>query len=116
MASSIPAQARDAWGALVSCSYMGDVNVGTGYGSGSTQQAAVARATRDAMSSTNHSSQWKCSTARAFDRGCGYIVGGFKGNHGGFAIGATLEEALTKLQDKGLSRDPTQGHGGCVGR
>jgi hypothetical protein len=81
---SVPSRAEDAWGALVACCYgtttkgttCGDGAVSTGFGSGTTQNEAVATATRNAMSDTNQDAAWKCSTVRSFNKGCGYIAEG----------------------------------------
>ena len=117
-------QAQEAWGALVACCYAGNGSacgdgVSTGYGSGSTQAEARSNALSTAMSDTNQSPQWKCSTVRTFNRGCGYIAEACNQSTKkcGWAVGATQEEALRKLSSQGLQGDGDSARGGgCIGQ
>ncbi len=122
--SSLQSHAQEAWGALVACCYAGNGSacgdgVSTGYGSGSTQAEARSNALSGAMSDTDQSPRWKCSTVRTFNRGCGYIAEACNQStkRCGWAIGATRQEALGKLSRQGLqvSGDSARG-GGCIGQ
>ena len=113
--------AQQAWGALAACCYPANgkacgAGVSTGYGTGSTQAEARANATTDAMSDTDQSSSWRCSTVRTFNRGCGYVAGACEDNPDrcAWALGATQDEAIRKLRAQGYRNPETDG--GCVGQ
>jgi hypothetical protein len=125
--SSASSHAENGWGALVACCYgtptkgtaCGEGNVSTGFGSGTSQNEAIANATRNAMSDTDQSAAWKCTTVRSFNKGCGYIAEGCSEatKQCGWAIGATQQEALTKLKHEGYAGGDNPARGGaCIGR
>lgn len=124
--SVVPSQAQSAWGALVACCYgtstkgtaCGTGAVSTGFGSGTTQNEAIATATGAAMSDTDQSAAWRCSTVRSFNKGCGYIAEGCNEatKQCGWAMGATEQEALVKLNRQGYSSEASARGGACIGR
>lgn len=114
--SSVQSQARDAWGAFAACSVQGG-SVSTGFGSGPTQQVAKKGALNQAYSDVNPSFPWKCSTVRVFDHGCAYIAEGCNDKRFGWAIAASAEEAVRKLDGQGYPKhEPSARGGGCVGQ
>ncbi len=113
--------AQQAWGALAACCYPANgkacgAGVSTGFGTGSTQAEAASNARTDAMSDTDQSPNWRCSTARTFNRGCGYIAGACEDNPDrcAWVLGATQEEVIRKLRAQGYRSPETDG--GCVGQ
>lgn len=106
------------WAALTVCTVQGKNGmeaVSTGFGTGPSQDSAKSLSLSDARKDINPASPWRCSAVRVFNRGCGYLAGGCSDEKKrcGWAMGATLEEAQSKLSSQGYGTGETEG--GCAG-